>query len=160
MPATLSHIKANLAKWNGLGHRVGIQVLHKWDTVPKGQTVLARHSGMSEKTLKELVEPVVCDVVPKELLCLTSAFNNGTTRELISDEVELLDKISPRPMEAISFSSSFSANLLSVENKTQNLISPDEMVAGYLEEKKTKSLINKMTNARFCRFLLAAGTIG
>ncbi|KAL7940427.1 hypothetical protein V8C42DRAFT_356270 [Trichoderma barbatum] len=142
-PDTGSDIKANLAKWKDVGHRTGIQVLHKWETLPKGQTAIAGYNGMNDKTLLNFVDTVVCDIVPKGLVCMATKFKHSTAKELISDESELEDKI-PRHMEAIFSTSRSSVNDLSDEGKAQNLIGPDELVNEYMEDRKVKSLIDKI----------------
>jgi hypothetical protein len=52
-----TQIKANLAKWHECGHIKGIQVLHKWDTLPKGQTAQTAY-GFSEKSLLNFTDTI------------------------------------------------------------------------------------------------------
>ncbi|PNP51939.1 hypothetical protein THARTR1_07148 [Trichoderma harzianum] len=161
-------VKANLAKWKGLGHPVGIQILHKWDTQPKGQAAIAGYNGLNDQSLLNFVDTVgkylhipralvkhlltslnlynnigtVCDIVPKGLLFMASRLKNAVAKELISDE-ELEVKI-PHHMEATFSASRSSVNDLSDESRAQRLIGPDLLINQYMEDNKIKSLTDKI----------------
>ncbi|KAL6698341.1 hypothetical protein J3F84DRAFT_346683 [Trichoderma pleuroticola] len=136
-------VKANLAKWKGLGHPVGIQILHKWDTQPKGQAAIAGYNGLNDQSLLNFVDTVVCDIVPKGLLFMASRFKKAVAKELISDEEELEVKI-PHHMEAIFSASRSSVNDLSDEIRAQRLIGPDLLINQYMEDNNIKSLTDKI----------------
>ncbi|KAK4078931.1 hypothetical protein Trihar35433_36 [Trichoderma harzianum] len=141
-PDTPKDIKKNSDIWKGLGHHEGVHVLHGYTTLPKGGASLAAYNGMSEKTLLNFVDTVVCDIVPEGLVFMAAKFKATTAQQLIEDEDE--EEFETPEMQTIFSESRSHVGNLTEEEKEQNRINPDEVIKAYLEDRKVKLYIDQI----------------
>ncbi|PTB47394.1 hypothetical protein M431DRAFT_102340 [Trichoderma harzianum CBS 226.95] len=129
--------------WRDLGHCIGVQICHKWNTEPTLISLLARYNGMNVNSLANFADTVVCDIIQLGLFLLHHKFNIEIAQQLLAEH-PVEEGAHPKFINDLLANSRTRINALVVKPTSLSLISPIELVKMYNENPVLKAFIEKI----------------